>query len=66
MGWLDSGASCKGNKRYECTYEVFYGYPDAGYQYCKDYDSYCPSWDDNAGLVDVKDNQAGGGDGGGW
>lgn len=67
MGWFTSGSSCRGNKRYECTYEIFYGDPQYGQTFCRDLDYYCPSFDDNAGLIKIVDHQAGGGgDGGGW
>lgn len=68
MGWFDSGSSCKGDKRFECTYEEIS--PEDIFnpaRWCRDHDFECPGIDNGGGLIDVKDNQAvGSSGGGGW
>ena len=67
MGWFDGGIACNGDKRYECTYEELRPedpmYPA---RWCIDSDEFCWEFDDNGGLVDVKDNSVVGSGGGGW
>jgi hypothetical protein len=68
MGWFTSGSSCRGNLRFECTYEEIN--PEDIFnpqRWCRDSDSPCVSVDDGGGLISVKDNQStSSAGGGGW
>jgi len=54
---MPSGSGCDGDKRYQCWYQAW----DSFEEWCRDYDEYCPSWDDGGGLTRVES-----GGGGGW
>ena len=68
MSWFTSGSSCRGNRRFECTYEEFSpADPFNPQRWCRDRDEGCPSVDDGGALIDIHDNEAvGSGGGGGW
>lgn len=67
MGWFTSGSSCRGDKRFECTYEEV-NPPDIfnPARWCRDHDEFCPSIDDGGALIHVHDNHAVSSGGGGW
>jgi hypothetical protein len=67
MGWFDSGSSCKGDKRFECTYEEIN--PEDIFnplRWCRDSDVPCNGIDDGGGLIFEKDNTQVSSGGGGW
>lgn len=67
MGWFDSGSSCRGDKRFECTYEEVNPRDIFNPQrWCRDFDEGCPAFDDAGALYHQKDNTQVSSGGGGW